>query len=47
MKRYFSVKLKKGLNERWVRIAAQSFTNASHEAEKQHFGWKSIDVQQG
>lgn len=46
-RRYYNVKLKQGLNEKWVKIAAKSYANASYEAETQHRGWKAIDVRDG
>lgn len=46
-RRYFNVNLKQGLNEKWVKISAKSYANASNEAETQHRGWKAVDVQQG
>lgn len=46
-RRYYNVKLKQGLNEKWVKISAKSCANASYEAETQHRGWKAIDVRDG
>ncbi len=43
----YSVKLKNGTNEKWVKISAQSTTNASYVAEQQNAGWKAIDVREG
>lgn len=46
-RQYYNVKLKQGLSEKWVKISAKSYANASYEAESQHRGWKVIDVQEG
>lgn len=46
-RRYYNIKLRQGLNEKWVKISAKSCTNASYEAEKKHRGWKAVDVQDG
>lgn len=45
--RYFSVKLKHGTNEKWVKVSAKSEANASYEAQRQNVGWIAVDVRDG
>lgn len=45
--RYYSVKLKHGTNEKWVKVSAKSLANASYEAQRQNSGWTVVDVRDG
>lgn len=45
--RYWNVKLRRGTNEKLVKIYGTSESNARYEAERQHAGWAIVDIRPG
>ena len=45
--RYWNVKLRRGTNEKTVKVHATSESNARYEAERQNQGWSVVDVRPG
>lgn len=46
-KQFYNVKLKRGINQKWVKTYASSESNARYEAERQNAGWTVVEVQSG
>lgn len=44
---YYSVKLKRGTNEKTVKVHGTSESNARYEVERQNAGWMVVDVRLG